>query len=293
MMPAVPHTRYAIITPARDEGVYIERMIRSVAEQTVRPEEWVIVNDGSTDQTREILDRFACQYDWIQVVHLPNRGFREAGSGVMRAFAQGLSNLKTQGWEFIVKLDADLELTSQYFEKCFEEFRKDPTLAIGGGIICHEKGGVRRSEFEPLMHVRGATKIYRRGFWDVLGGLLPVPGWDTLDEVKANMLGWTTRSFNHIQLLHRRPTGSADGAWRNWFKNGRANYITGYHPLFMFLKCLKRAQQKPYVVAAAGLFCGFVSGYIMRVEQVSDEALIRYVRTQQVRRLLFQPTIWK
>lgn len=292
-IPAVPNTRYVIITPARDEETNIEQTIRSIAEQTVRPQEWVIVNDGSTDQTRELLDRFAPQYDWIHVVHLPNRGFREAGSGVMRAFAHGLSGLKTQDWDFIVKLDADLELEPRYFENCFEEFRSDPTLAIGGGVICHERSGVRRSEIEPRMHVRGATKIYRRGYWEASGGLLPVTGWDTLDEVKANMLGWTTRSFNHIQILHRRPTGSADGAWRNWFKNGRANYITGYHPLFMFLKCLKRVRQKPYVIAAVGLFCGFISGYIMRAQQVSDEGLIRYVRKQQVRRMLFQPTIWK
>jgi hypothetical protein len=176
---------------------------------------------------------------------------------------------------------------------CFGEFEKDPTLAVGGGTICHSKDGVLLPDFDQKMHVRGATKIYRRTFWDQLGGLYPVAGWDTIDELKANMLGWTTRSFRDIQILHRRPTGSADGAWKNWFKNGRANYITGYHPVFMLLKCVKRLSQKPIVLAGIALWCGFVSGYIKGIPRVDEPDLIRYVRKQQLSRLLFQESIWK
>jgi poly-beta-1,6-N-acetyl-D-glucosamine synthase len=293
LMNSASQTRYVIITPVRDEEENLEVTIRSVAAQTARPQEWIIVNDGSTDRTAEILDRFASEYGWIRPVHLANRGHREPGGGVIRAFQEGFRQVKMQDWEFIVKLDGDLQPEPDYFEKCFEEFRSDSTLAIGGGTICHEMGGALRPDLEPKMHVRGATKIYRRAFWEVSGGLIPVPGWDTLDEAKANMMGWTTRSFPHVRLLHRRLTGAADGAWRNWFKNGRANYITGYHPVFMILKCLKRVRQKPYVIAAAGLFCGFVSGYFTKVPQVNDAKLIRYVRTQQIRRLFFQPSIWK
>jgi poly-beta-1,6-N-acetyl-D-glucosamine synthase len=126
-----------------------------------------------------------------------------------------------------------------------------------------------------------------------LGGLVAAPGWDTLDELKANMLGWTTHSFPHLKILHRRPTGSADGTWRNWFKNGRANYVSGYHPAFMILKCFRRLLMKPYFIAGCALFCGFASGYIKRVPQVDEKELIRYVRNQQIRRLLFQSSIWK
>jgi glycosyltransferase involved in cell wall biosynthesis len=286
-------TRYVIITPARDEEKNIEATIRSVAEQTIRPLEWVIVNDGSTDKTAEILDQYAALYPWLRVLHLVNRGHREPGSGVMRAFEHGLRNLESKDWEFIVKLDGDLSFSPDYFERCFDEFRKDPTLAVGGGTICHNDDGATRLETGLRFHVRGATKIYRRAFWDQSGGLILAPGWDTLDEVKANMLGWTSRSFDDITFVHRRPTGSADGTWRNWFKNGRANYISGYHPLFMLLKCVKRVVQRPYVVMACGLFSGFVSGYIKGVPQVQDKPLIRYVRRQQLRRLLFQTSIWK
>jgi len=285
--------RYVIITPARNEGENIEATIQSIVAQTNPPVEWVIVNDGSTDRTAEILDQYAARYSWIRAFHLPDRGFREPGSGVVRTFNHGLSELKTKDWDFIVKLDGDLELSPNYFEKCLEEFEKDSSLAVGGGTICHNMNGVLRPDVDVQFHVRGATKIYRRAFWEQMGGLPPVVGWDTLDELKANMLGWTSRSFSHVNILHRRPTGSADGAWRNWFKNGRANYITGYHPLFMTLKCVKRVPQKPYLLGALGLFCGFVSGYIKRESQVADRELIRYVRKQQLRRLLLQDSIWK
>lgn len=285
--------RYVIITPARNEEDNIRETVRSVMAQTITPSEWIIVDDGSTDKTSLILDQCAKQCDWLRVFHLPDRGFREPGGGVVRAFNHGLSRLNTDNWDFIVKLDGDLSLSPDYFQKCFEEFEKDPTLAVGGGTICHKKGDVIVPNVDHRIHVRGATKIYRRRFWEQLGGLCPVAGWDTIDELKANMLGWTTRSFPHIQILHRRPTGSADGAWRNWFKNGRANYVTGYHPLFMILKCVKRIPQEPIFLASVALFCGFMSGYVRRTSRVADLELISYVRTQQVRRMLLQNSIWK
>jgi biofilm PGA synthesis N-glycosyltransferase PgaC len=290
---SVRQVRYVIITPARNEEENIEETIRSVVAQTVAPMEWVIVDDGSTDKTVEILERYAKQYPWLRVFHLSDRGYREPGGGVIRAFNYGLCNLQRKNWDFIVKLDGDLNVPLNYFEKCFEEFDQDHTLAIGGGTICHNKDGVVLPNVDQKLHVRGATKIYRRTFWDQLGGLYPVAGWDTIDELKANMLGWTTRSFTDIQILHRRPTGSADGAWRNWFKNGRANYITGYHPLFMLLKCLKRISQEPVMLAGVALWCGYLSGYIKRIPRVNEPDLIRYVRKQQVSRLLFQDSIYK
>jgi hypothetical protein len=128
---------------------------------------------------------------------------------------------------------------------------------------------------------------------DAIGGLIKAPGWDTADELKANMLGWHTRSFLRIRLLHRRATGAADGGWRDSVKKGRADFICGYHPLFMMAKCLKRVFQKPFFVGGAGHLYGFATGYLKGIAQVQDEALIRYTRQQQMRRLLFQDSIWK
>ena len=137
------------------------------------------------------------------------------------------------------------------------EFETDPRLGIGGGGIYHEQNGDLTLEPNPKFHVRGATKIYKRECWEKLGGLLRAPGWDTVDEVKANMLGWTTRSFPHLKVSHYRFTGAADGAWKDCVKNGRANYIAGYHPVFMLFKCMRRLVAKPYLFGAMGLLWGF------------------------------------
>lgn len=285
--------RYIIITPVRDEGHLIEEMIQSVAAQTAPPLQWIIVDDGSQDDTGSIIDRYAKQYSWVTAVHRTDRGFREPGTGVIHAFYYGYKFISNAAWDFIVKLDGDLFLEPDYFEKCLSEFAQDPKLGIGGGVIGHLSNGAMFIENNPMFHVRGATKIYRRECWDALGGLVKAPGWDTVDELKANMLGWKTRSFPNLQLLQRRPTGATNTPWGNWVKNGRANYIAGYHPLFMFVKCLGRVLKKPYLIGAAGLMYGFLGCYIARTSRVPDPDLIRYVRRQQLRRLLLLDSIWR
>jgi biofilm PGA synthesis N-glycosyltransferase PgaC len=286
-------TKYLIITPARDEEQYIERTILAVANQSVLPLQWVIVNDGSRDNTGAIIDHYAEIYPWIRARHRPNRGHREAGGGVINTFYDGYVHVESLQWDFLVKLDADLSFSSDYFELCFAEFAKDPLLGIGGGGIYHEVAGELKLEENPKFHVRGATKIYKRECWDELGGLLRAPGWDTVDELKANMLGWTTRSFLDLRVSHYRFTGAADGAWNDCVKNGRANYITGYHPLFMLLKCIRRLTKKPYLSGSVGLMWGFLNSYWRNTPQVEDRGLINYTRTQQMRRLLHRDSIWK
>ncbi len=284
---------YVVITPVRDEERHIEKTILSMASQRVLPQEWVVIDDGSTDRTGTILDQCSKNYAWMRVFHRENRGFRKSGGGVIEAFYYGLSNLSTLDWDYIVKLDGDLSFSPDYFEKCFDHFAAEPRLGIGGGDIYNDVYGKLISEKTTTFHVRGATKIYRKACWDALGGLIKAPGWDTLDEVKANMLGWQTRSFTDLSLIHHKMTGSADGTWGGWVKNGRANYISGYHPLFMLLKCAKRVYRKPYLVCAFGLLYGFMSGYIQKVPQVEDKHLIAYLRKQQLNRLFMRESIWK
>ena len=145
----------------------------------------------------------------------------------------------------------------------------------------------------PAFHVRGATKIYRRACWDIMGGLLVAPGWDTLDEVKAQMHGWGTRTFDDLALMHHRYTGSADGTWGGLVKNGRANYICGYHPLFMTAKCAVRLFRSPYVVGSLALGYGFLSGYWKNIPQIEERDVIQYLRAQQMGRLTGRETIWR
>ena len=249
-------TKYVVITPVRDEAAHIEATVRSVSSQTIRPACWVIVDDGSTDGTGDIIDHHAGQQPWVRAIHRQNRGYRKSGSGVVEAFYDGYSALVDDDWDFIVKLDGDLSFGPDYFEKCFEHFLREPRLGIGGGEIYHDLGGTLKLEANPRFHVRGATKIYRRACWKNIGGLRSAPGWDTLDEVKAHMLGWESRSFPDLGLVHQRLTGTADGLLKDRVKHGLACYVAGYHPLFVAASCFYRLLQKPYILGSAAILLG-------------------------------------
>ena len=287
-------TNYIIISPVRNEARWLPQTISSVAAQSCRPRLWVIVDDGSTDETGLILKEAAAAYDWIRPVQRADRGYRQAGSGVIQAFQDGYNSIQGQRWEFIVKLDGDVSFAPNYFERCFENFQADALLGIAGGLVCAAvNGGLEpESRVDPQFHVRGATKIYRASCWRDIEGLVSAIGWDTFDEIKANMYGWRTLTFPDIKLVHHRPAGQAYGTWSNWAKNGLANYINGYHPLFMLAKCARRTIEKPYGIAALGLLKGFLSGYVKRIPQVDDRRVITYLRRQQINRLLGRKNLW-
>jgi biofilm PGA synthesis N-glycosyltransferase PgaC len=287
--------RYVVVTPVRDEAAHVEQTIQSMNAQTCRPVQWVIVNDGSTDGTGAILERYSMQLPWMTVIHRPNRGHRANGGGVMDAFYAGYVLVADVAWDYVVKLDGDLSFAPDYFARCFSAFDADRTLGIGGGTICQlEPDGSEavESKGDPPFHVRGATKIYRRACWESISPLVKAPGWDTIDEVKANMLGWTTRTFPELHLVQHKPTGSADGGWRNCFKNGRANYVTGYDPFFMLAKCVKRLATRPLLVGGVAMACGFCSAYVAKLPRVPDASVIGYLRQQQRRRLLMRASIY-
>lgn len=287
-------TKYIVISPSRNEEEFLPGTIACMERQTVQPTQWVLIDDGSTDRTPEIMNAAAQRHRWITVVHRHDRGFRQAGTGVIDAFYDGYAEVQHPAWQYLVKFDADLSFAPDYFEECFRLFESDSRLGIGGGTISNEINGrlVPESTVDPRFHVRGATKIYRRACWEQIGGLIHAPGWDTVDEVKANMLGWTTYTFPNLKLLHHRIAGGAYGSWNNWVKGGRANYIAGYHPLFMFLKCIRRLFVKPYLVGGAGLWVGFWGGYMNRAPQVPDKKVIHYFRQQQWNRLLGRKSLW-
>ena len=286
--------RYIIICPVRNEEKHLPGTIESIASQTVKPARLVLVNDGSKDRTEEIARAAATKYPWITVINRADRGFRRNGGGVIDTFYDGFKVIEGEPWDYLIKLDGDLSFAPDYFARCFQKFDETPRLGIGGGTCCimTPAGPEEESKGDPSFHVRGATKIYRRACWDEIGGLLREAGWDTLDEVKANMLGWRTYTFRDIQLMHHRETGGADGSWKNWVKNGKANYVVGYHPLFMLAKCLKRLLKKPMVIASTGLLYGYLKGYLDRTPSIQEPDVIRYLRQQQLRRLFFQSSIW-
>lgn len=286
--------RYVVITPVRDEAPYIERTIQSMLYQSLRPTRWIVVDDGSSDGTAEILDRHAEEIEWMTVLHRHDRGYRAAGGGVMDAFLAGHALVEENSWDYLVKLDGDLSFDCAYFEQCLAHFRNEPTLGIGGGTVYQIEHGQMRIDAvgDPPFHVRGATKIYRHACWQAIGLPVKAPGWDTIDEIRANLKGWATRTFADLQLIQHKPTGAAAGHWANAFKNGRANYMTGYHPAFMLAKCARRALRNPPLVEAAALLAGFCSGYLKQLPQQVDAETLGYIRRQQLRRMLLRPSIY-
>ena len=285
---------YIVITPVRNERGNLPRTIASFEAQTVLPVRWVIVDDGSTDGTAELVDEAAARFDWITAVHRADRGFRQPGTGVVQAFNEGLARVSGEAFDYMVKFDADLAFEADYFERCFEKFEQNPRLGIGGGVICRREGDglVVESHADPAFHVRGATKIYRRECWDQLGGLVVAPGWDTIDELKASMLGWETMTFKDLKIHQLKDTGSADGNWRNWVKNGVANYNSGYHPLFMAAKCGRRVFRRPYVLGGSALAWGYLKGWLTRAPRPLGDDLIRFVQRHQLNRLLGRDSLW-
>jgi len=289
-----PKPIYVVISPARDEQATIEATLKSVISQTVLPTEWIIVDDGSRDLTGEIAENYASNNTWIRALRVPDRGYRSPGTGVIKAFNEGYQKISRGDWQFLVKLDTDLDLPMDYFESCFRHFEKDPKLGIAGGLVIsrNKKKSDVIIEETPLFHVRGATKIYRRECWDQISGLIEAPGWDTWDEIKANYYGWKTRTLRDIKLPQLSETGSVEGSWKDFVKNGRANYICGYHPLFMFAKCMRRLVRSGARKSGVALLWGYVLSALKAVEQVPEVEVIRYLRREQVRRLMGRPSIW-
>jgi poly-beta-1,6-N-acetyl-D-glucosamine synthase len=291
---AKPHTsvRYCIITPCRDEERFIARTIDSVLNQTIRPTEWIIVDDGSTDGTAAIVDRYAKEYSWIRTLHRKNRGYR-SNSGGVKAFLDAYSFLHSGDWLFLVNLDGDLTFASDYFERCFDRFRSMPCLGIAGGTIYDKVGDDLRLESSPVFHVRGGTKIYRRKCWDQLGDLWPDLAWDTIDELRANQLGWTTQTFSDLHLVHHRAAGSVWGRWGHAVNEGEADYIVGYHPLFFSVKCVRHLFNSPYLLRGLGIAYGFLQATVRHRPRMEDLQLRAYLRKQQLRRLVGLSSIWK
>jgi poly-beta-1,6-N-acetyl-D-glucosamine synthase len=285
--------KYVVITPVRDEDAYLRLTIESIIKQTIAPVEYVVVNDGSKDKTGQIIEEYARHYSWIRAVHREDRGFRKWGAGIIEAFYDGFHALSHTDWEFMAKLDGDLSFEPGYFSGMFDKFSHDPLLGIGGGFLYHLDNGQKTLEGHPTFHVRGGAKIYRRACWEAIGGLWVGPGSDTIDEVKANMLGWTTRSFPDLQIQHHRWTGAEYGRWGGIVKNGKTDYVSGYHPLFLAAKSVSRLWKRPYIVGSAALVYGYLSAFVQSTPRVDDPQLIRYLQKQQLAKLCGRETIWK
>ncbi len=273
--------KYVIISPVRNEEEYVGKTIDSVIKQTILPVEWIMVNDGSSDKTAEIITRYMLQYPWIKLINLKDRGFYYPGTGVVHVFQKGLEQVLTNNWDFLVKLDCDLEFRNDYFEQIFAEFIINPRLGIASGCTYKPvKGDLVRESAQPD-HPCGASKVYRKDCWKEIGGLLPVPGWDLADILKARMLKWDTRCFFELKLTHFRPGGSRrKGLVKPKFLQGRFEYRHGYSFFYTFLKASKNIFSKPVVIGSIGKVAGYIWAFASRDPYLFDPEMRKFLRSK-------------
>jgi len=284
--------RYAIVTPVKNEENHLEGMIASVVHQTIPPKRWIIVDDGSTDRTGELIREAESRWDWITGVTIGDTCAprKPGGEAVLH---HGLRMLNLPDFDFLARMDGDISFEPDYFDRLFREFEKDPRLGIACGACFGWRKGKLIEEKNPRFHTRGALKTYRVRCYQEIGGLEKELGWDTVDEIRANMLGWQTRSFPELKVVHHRPTQTASGGLHGKINTGIANYFVGYHPLFMLARACRNMVRRPYLLGGLWMLYGYLSGYMKSLPQIPDPELIRYVRKQQWNRLTGRTTIWK
>jgi glycosyltransferase involved in cell wall biosynthesis len=271
-----------LISPVHNEEKFIGRMIESIVSQTVQPGYWLIVDDGSTDSTPDIVQKYAKQYGFIELISLSKSANHKPGGE--HAVHQAIKALERYPYKFLARFDTDLEFRPDYIEKILAEFSRDKSLGIAGGGLYVEKNGKFVLEKVPSYHVRGGLKMYRRECLEQIGTLYPYMGWDTIDEVYAWKHGWKTRNFAENRVIHKRPTGQRLSPREISWHRGEGEYYTWSHPLFVFLKALKVAITGP----ANGLsfLGGFLNCYVKHTERLQDSDFKRIRRQQQIRRLI-------
>jgi biofilm PGA synthesis N-glycosyltransferase PgaC len=270
---------YAVVTPARDEAANLPRLAASLAAQTIRPQAWKIVDNGSSDGTLEVAGRIAAEHDWVEVLSLPGTISADRGAPVVRALQAGIAALAPQPPEIVVNVDADISMDPEYFERLLERFDADSALGIASGSAFELQRGTWQQRYVTGTTVWGASRAYR---WECLQELLPLEervAWDGVDEFKANARGWRTIAFEDLPFRHHRREGERDGtAWRARRNQGSAAYFLGYRPWYLVLRSLWNSRREP---AALGMIWGYAVAAAKREPRNADPEARAYLRRQQ------------
>ena len=274
---------YAVITPARDEAENLARLASAMVAQTVRPQAWVIVDDGSQDATAQIAAGFAARHPWITVIAGPGAsegalrdGLREGRD--LLAFRAGLRVLPS-GPDVVVKVDADVSFERHYFERLIARFAADPHLGMASGSCWELVDGEWQLQPVTAGHVRGASRAYRRECLSIVEALEPSMGWDGVDEIKAQVLGWRTATFRDPPFRHHRPRGERERhRLRAAAARGRGAWYMGYRPTFVLLRALWRLASDP---GALGMVWGYAAAGAARTPRCPDPDVVRAVRARQ------------
>lgn len=280
---------YVLISPCRNEAQYMRRTLDSVVAQTVLPDLWVIVDDGSTDDTPAILAEYAAAHDWIRIVQKPDRGHRAVGPGVIEAFYAGYATFDPSEYTYSCKMDLDLDLPPRYFEILMTRMHETPRIGTCSGKPYVRHGEALISERRGDEMSVGMTKFYRQTCFEDIGGYVHEVMWDALDCHKARQLGWIAVSWDDpdLRFEHLRPMGSSQTSiYTGRRRHGFGQYFMGSDPLFYAATCLFRMREKPYILGGLAMLQGYVAAYWRGDRQHDDTALRAFIRAYQRRALV-------
>ena len=277
---------YVLITPAKNEEALIGATIASVTSQTVLPAEWVIVSDGSTDGTDDIVRAASVRHPWIRLLPLPRREARSFAA-VVHATEAGLKALTTRDFAFVGLLDSDVRFQPDYFERVLERFRSVPGLGLAGGVVI-DLGLPRDRLPRNREDVPGAVQFFRRACFERLNGLIAIPegGWDALTCARARMAGYETRLLTDLIVDHLKPRNIAEGGlFRRRWQMGVRDHALGYTPLFELIKCLSRMGDHPAFIGSVSWWTGYCCAAIRRRPILIPADLLGFIRAEQRRRI--------
>jgi glycosyltransferase involved in cell wall biosynthesis len=281
---------YVLVTAAYNEDRLIEQVLCSIVSQTIPPAKWVIVSDGSTDRTDDIVRRYAAEHDFIQLHRITEDHARNFAAQV-NAINCGLSLVNDIDYDFVGNIDADITLEPDYFERLLEKFTQNPKLGLGGGAVYERSGNGSFAERRGnnVTSVAHACQLFRRECFDRMGAAyLPLPygGPDHHAEIMARMNRWEVASFPELKVFHHRRTGSVGGVLRGWFRQGKMDYSLGTLPLFEFFKLFRRAFMKPYLIGAVARLVGFLHSYWRREGRAIPDDVVLFFRREQRQRMV-------
>lgn len=273
-----PALRYAAITPARNEAANLARLGAALAAQTQPPAAWIIVDNGSTDTTRDVARGLAAAHTWVRLVTIPAAGGQARGRPIVRAFHAGLAELRPAP-DVVVKLDADVSMPPDHFERLLGAFAAEPSLGIASGTCLELEAGGWREQPMAGNGVWGCSRAYRSACLEQILPLEEHMGWDGIDAIKAGLRGWRSGRRNDLPFRHHRAEGARDGPRRSAYAaQGRAAHYMGYRPVYLVLRALHRARTEP---AAVAMIAGYAGAVVGRAPRCSDPDVIAHIRGEQ------------
>jgi glycosyl transferase family 2 len=277
---------YVLITPARNESAFIAKVIESVVQQTVRPLKWVIVSDGSTDGMDEIVQRYASQHEWIELVRMADGGKRNF-AGKVHAFNAGYNRVKELDYDLIGNLDADITFDPSYFAFLVQKFIDDPNLGVAGTPY-REGTKIYDYRFTSIEHVSGACQLFQRKCFQDIGGYTPIGsgGIDLVAVLSARANGWKTCTFVEKTCEHHRKVGSAaHTGFRERIHRGRMDYLLGSHPVWELCRSVFQMKNPPYLIGGVLIMWGYVWTMLSVRTKTMPPHLVKFRRREQMRQL--------